>query len=141
MQRCGSATVTAAVSATTAKAATTAAATAMTATAAGQAVNAGACWVRLTAGAHGPAVGQVQTRKLRGFQRIDVAWQLVAITTATVLATTLTATVGVRTTALTTTFRTWTIARTTALAVATVVKTTAFALTFKTGFTLRAIAA
>ena len=52
------------------------------AVAAGQAVDAGACRVRLTAALDRLAAGQVQTGKLRGFQRVNVAWQLVAIATA-----------------------------------------------------------
>ena len=91
--RCGSATeataTTAAAKAAVATAATVAAtiATAVTTTtaatpaavAAGQAVDAGAGRVRLATGAHRLAVGQIQTRKLCGFQGVDVAWQLVAI--------------------------------------------------------------
>jgi hypothetical protein len=53
-----------------------------TAVAAGQAVDAGACRVRLTAALDRLAAGQIQTGKLRGFQRVNVAWQLVAIATA-----------------------------------------------------------
>ena len=88
----------------------------MTAATAGQAVDAGAGRVGLTAGAHGLAVGQIQTRKLCGFERVDVAWQFVTIITATVLTTTLTATGGA------TTFRAWAAWCGTALAITPVVK-------------------
>jgi hypothetical protein len=121
-----SATKTAAV-ATAAIAATIASAIASTTTAtmaaapAGQAVDAGAGRVRLAAGAHGLAVGQVQACKLRGLQRIDVAWQLITIVFVTLLTTALSAPVGA--TAFTTTFRTWAAWCGTTLAIATVVKT------------------
>ena len=75
----------------------------------------------MAAGAHRLAVGQVQACKLRGLQRIDMAWQLVAVVFATLLATALSATV--RTTAFTTSFRTWAAWCGTALAIASVVKT------------------
>ena len=75
----------------------------------------------MAAGAHGLAVGQVQACKLRGLQRIDVAWQLITIVFATLLATALSATV--RATAFATTFRAWAAWCGTALAIATVVKT------------------
>ena len=114
-------------------------ATAMAAVATGQAVDAGACGIRLAAGAHRLAVGQVQACELGGFQGVDVSWQLVAIVATTVLATALTATLA--TTARAATFRTWTIAWTTALAIATVVKTATFALALKAGVARRAVAA
>jgi hypothetical protein len=59
----------------------------MAATAAGQAVDAGAGRVGLAAGANGLAVRQVQTRKLRGFQGVDVAGQFIAIVASAVLTT------------------------------------------------------
>ena len=75
----------AAAVATATVAATTAIATPTVAFATGsQAVDAGACRVGLAAGLDGLAVGQVQSRKLRGFERVDVARQLVTITWATV---------------------------------------------------------
>ena len=101
----------------------------------------------MATGAHGLAVGQVQARKLCGFERVNVAWQLVAIAPAAVL-TTLAATGWA------TAFRTWATWCGTALAITTVVKTriaalllatttfaAAIALTFKSGCALRAIAA
>ena len=114
---------TAAIAATiaTAIATTTTTTTTMAAAPAGQAVDAGAGRVRLAAGAHGLAVGQVQACKLRGLQRIDVAWQLVTIVFVTLLTTALSAPVGA--TAFTTTFRTWAAWCGTTLAIATVVKT------------------
>ena len=96
------------------------------AAAAGQAVDAGAGRVRLATGAHGLAVGQVQARKLCGFERVNVAWQFVAIAPATVLTATLAAT------GWTTAFRTRTARCGTALAVATVVKTRVAALLLAT---------
>lgn len=62
----------------------------MAATAAGQAVNAGSGRVRLTAAAHRFAVGQVQARKLCGFQGVNVTWQFIAIVAIAVLPATLT---------------------------------------------------
>lgn len=57
----------------------------MAATAAGQAVNAGSGRVRLTAAADRFAVGQVQARKLCGFQGVNVTWQFIAIVAIAVL--------------------------------------------------------
>lgn len=99
------------------------------AAAAGQAVDAGAGRIRLAAGAHGLAVGQVQARKLCGFERVNVAWQFVAIAPATVLTATLTTLAA---TGWTTAFRTRTARCGTALAVATVVKTRVAALLLAT---------
>ena len=109
---------TAVATATTIATAVAATSTAMAASATGQAVDAGAGGVRLTAGANRFAVGQVQARKLRGFQGVDVAWQLVAVFSAMVLAT-------LSTSALTGSTSFWTRATRcgTALAITTVVKT------------------
>ena len=120
------ATATAAIASTVATAvAATATAATMAATTAGQAVDAGAGRIGLAAGANGLAVRQVQTRKLRGVQGVDVARQLVAIVASAVLIT------GVFAAAVATlwaatwtaTFRTRTARCWTALAIATVVKT------------------
>ncbi len=108
---------------------------AVSAVAAGQAVDAGAGGVGLTAGAHGFAVGQIQSGKLRGLQRVDVAWQFVAVFAAALLCTTCAAPVGAAP------FWARAVAGTTALAIAPVVKTTAFALAIQPGFTGRALAA
>ena len=119
---CGSATeatASAAATITTTVTAAVAATATMTATTAGQTVDACAGRVRLAAGAHGLAVGQVQACKLCGFQWINVAWQFVAVVAAAVL-TTLAA---LTTTGWATAFRTWTTRCGTALTVATVVKT------------------
>ena len=108
------ATIATAVTTTTTTASTTAA------VAAGQAVDAGAGRVRLPTGAHRFAVGQIQTRKLCGFQGVDVAWQLVAIAAVAIvlaLAATMSATT-VRATAL----RAGTTRCGTTLAIPTVVK-------------------
>ena len=127
MKNAGSAAKATAIAAATAAAAKTTAATiaaavtttttaaTMASTTAGQAVNAGACGVRLAAGANRLAVGQVQACKLRCFQGVNVTWQLV-IVVATVLAATLWATVRA------TAFRTWTTGSGTTLAIAPVVK-------------------
>jgi hypothetical protein len=110
----------------------------MAAATAGQAVDAGAGRVWLAAGAHGLAVGQIKTRKLRGFERVDVAWQFVAIVTATVLVA-----AALTTTARATTFRAWASRCGTTLTVTTVVKSriaalllssTAFAVAITTTF-------
>ena len=113
----------------------------MAAATAGQAVDAGACRVGLTTVAHGLAVGQIQTRKLCGFERINVAWQFIAILATTVLAT-LSPTGWA--TALWARAACWW----TPLAVTTVVKTcvtlciaTTAALAFKAGATLWTVAA
>ncbi len=76
-----------AVTATTVATTTTAMA-ALTATACGQAVDAGACGIRLPARATAVAARLISARgKLIGHQRVDVAWQLIAIATgATVTA-------------------------------------------------------
>ena len=94
---CGSAakaaatTTTATEATATAVAAPTAAVTA--AVAAGQAVDAGACRVRLAAALDRLAAGQVQASKLGRLERVDVARQLVAIATATFLLRTITSAV------------------------------------------------
>ena len=46
----------------------------------GQAVNAGAGGVGLTTGLDGLAARQIQLGKLRGLERVDVAWQFVVVT-------------------------------------------------------------
>jgi hypothetical protein len=125
LKNAGSATKATAIAAATAAAKTTAAtiaaavtpttAATMASTTAGQTVNAGACRVRLAAGANRLAVGQVQACKLRCFQGINVTWQLV-IVVATVLAATLWATVGA------TAFRAGATRSRTTLAIAPVVK-------------------
>ena len=117
------ATATAAIA--TSIATTVATTTTMAATAAGQAVDAGAGRVGLAAGANGLAVRQVQTRKLRGFQWIDVARQLVAIVASPVLTTGVfaTAIAALRAATWTTTFGPRTARCGTALAIAAVVKT------------------
>ena len=134
--RCGSATeatattaaakaaVATAIAATIATAVTTTTAATTAAVAAGQAVDAGAGRIRLATGAHRFAVGQIQTRKLRGFQGVDVAWQLVAIVTATVLTTPVSAAMArLWATTGTTALRTGTARCGTALAITPVVKT------------------
>ena len=81
-------TAAAAVATTTATTVAAAAMAALTATACGQAVDAGACGIRLPARATAVAARLISARgKLIGHQRIDVTGQLIAIATgATVTA-------------------------------------------------------
>ena len=71
----------------------------------------------MAAGSHGLAVGQIKACKLRGFQRINVAWQFVAIMLAPLLPTALSTTVRP------TSFRARAALLGTALTISTVVKT------------------
>ena len=87
---------------------------ALTATACGQAVDAGARRIRLTARTTAVAARLIAARgKLIGHQRVDVAWQLVAIATgATVTARCILAWRAVVAPVVKTTFWTWTVVAT-----------------------------